>query len=389
MDDAFGGMVSSLFEEFEKDRESTGTFITYDKTEEGKEDKSKIVFRIGDPESESSSSSESEDENESRDESKVDTNESEKFAEEEEEPRIELNGQEEPVFNNEQTSQHKLLHESILNFESFSNLGYTGRSIHNLEKKGFPVQYDKFSTILVLNTIEEIEFYIFLLKMHVPDEWSPACQVIYHNNSFSRKYRPMIENFISSLLYRHMREGNQQLPELPLKSSTLTCVDANKSLPVTLRNNVMWKSHAIIGCGQYHQYFLVDTVGWTLVDYNPALTDGWERPKYPLFYVCRKEWNYEQIFEEAIPVDEEDENAGPKGPERLKASCFNCGGEHMITDCKEEKDFQRIRQNRNAFLQQQQQSKLQRPSSVRYHKDSDVDPKFSKFRPGHIGIFTF
>lgn len=84
-------------------------------------------------------------------------------------------------------------------------------------------------------------------------------------------------------------------------------------------------------------------------------------------------------------MDEEDENAGPKGPERLKASCFNCGGEHMITDCKEEKDFQRIRQNRNAFLQQQQQSKLQRPSSVRYHQDSDVDPKFSKFRPGHIG----
>jgi hypothetical protein len=40
---------------------------------------------------------------------------------------------------------------------------------------------------------------------------------------------------------------------------------------------------------------------------------------------------------------------------RPKASCFNCGGEHMISECKEVKDFQRIKKNKAEFLDKSSQ----------------------------------
>ena len=63
--DVFGS-VSSLFEEFEKDRSSTGTFITFNKTKDGDEDRSRIVFKMGASDTESSSDEDDEDESESR-----------------------------------------------------------------------------------------------------------------------------------------------------------------------------------------------------------------------------------------------------------------------------------------------------------------------------------
>lgn len=54
-DDMFGD--SELFEEFDKERETSGSFIIFEKDDQGGEDRSKFVFQV----SESSSSSESED----------------------------------------------------------------------------------------------------------------------------------------------------------------------------------------------------------------------------------------------------------------------------------------------------------------------------------------
>ena len=65
--DVFGDL--SLFDEFEKDRSSSASFITFNITNEGNEDKSKILFKIGasdDESSESSSESDSESETENR-----------------------------------------------------------------------------------------------------------------------------------------------------------------------------------------------------------------------------------------------------------------------------------------------------------------------------------
>jgi hypothetical protein len=65
--DVFGDL--SLFDEFEKDRSSSASFITFNITNEGNEDKSKILFKVGasdDESSESSSESDSESETENR-----------------------------------------------------------------------------------------------------------------------------------------------------------------------------------------------------------------------------------------------------------------------------------------------------------------------------------
>lgn len=57
-EDVFGS-VSALFDEFEKDRDSS-TFIAFDRTNEGEEDKSRILFTIGGSDGESSDESENE-----------------------------------------------------------------------------------------------------------------------------------------------------------------------------------------------------------------------------------------------------------------------------------------------------------------------------------------
>ena len=67
--DVFGDL--SLFDEFEKDRSSSASFITFNITNEGNEDKSKILFKIGASDDESSSESSSESDSESETENRI------------------------------------------------------------------------------------------------------------------------------------------------------------------------------------------------------------------------------------------------------------------------------------------------------------------------------
>lgn len=41
---------------------------------------------------------------------------------------------------------------------------------------------------------------------------------------------------------------------------------------------------------------------------------------------------------------------------RPKPSCFNCGGEHILSECQEPKDFQRIKKNKSEFLDKSSQN---------------------------------
>ena len=41
----------------------------------------------------------------------------------------------------------------------------------------------------------------------------------------------------------------------------------------------------VIGCSQLYRYFTVDAVGWPLQDLNPAKSDGWDIPQYPLLLI--------------------------------------------------------------------------------------------------------
>ena len=56
--DMFGD--SSLFEEFDKERDTSSSFIFYEKTEDGIEDRSKIHFQVSDSSSDETDSSEDE-----------------------------------------------------------------------------------------------------------------------------------------------------------------------------------------------------------------------------------------------------------------------------------------------------------------------------------------
>lgn len=101
---------SSLFDEFEKDRESKGTFILYKLTEEGEEDKSQIHFRVDDSEGgESSSDSDSgESENENKDDEHDENHLGSHF---DHTPIDVVNGTELKV---EKSTEFKLTHERIL-----------------------------------------------------------------------------------------------------------------------------------------------------------------------------------------------------------------------------------------------------------------------------------
>lgn len=61
-------------------------------------------------------------------------------------------------------------------------------------------------------------------------------------------------------------------------------------------------------------------------------------------------------------------------PMRRANLCFNCNGEHAIRDCKEPKNFAKIRANRQRFSVGK--------TAERYH--IDVEQKFAKYQPGVI-----
>ncbi|XP_060067366.1 zinc finger CCHC domain-containing protein 8-like [Ylistrum balloti] len=329
-EDMFGD--ASLFDEFEKERESKGSFILYKVDEEGVEDKSKIHFRMGD--SEDSESSSDDDSGESENENNNDA------GEEHEGASIQVDLDDSDIVNGGRRTKNRQPLDKTTDF----------KLLHERNK------FERYARI-----IDSTRF--------TSDTNSPACQIIYQNNNFSRKYRTSIEQYIMHLIRREEQNKKERLPDIQLKSSNLTCVDLNSKLTSSQRTMKMWTSHAIIGSSQFHRDFVIDSLGWPLVSDNPSLTDSWEAPKY------------EQVYTDPLPIEEE-MNSGDKPP-RQKPTCFNCCGEHMIADCPEPKDFTRIRQNRDKF---RQDSAAQKPASTRYHLDKSFQSECDSntFVPGVI-----
>ncbi|GAB1597406.1 zinc finger CCHC domain-containing protein 8-like isoform X2 [Argonauta hians] len=345
---------SSLFEEFERDRSSESTIISYNRNEGGSEDRSKIIFRFQESDSSSSEDSKS---------SGEDTEVSEDSEHEENDDR--------------DTNEEANKDEDIIIDETNNKVNVDedkgAKRVKKRKKKGGDVMVG-----IMKHTNHQLQFERDKLKRFakkidstrcVPDEESPSLQIIYQNNEFSRKYRAEIEDFVNHLLLRHHRERVcEKLPDLNLKASALTCIDLNDELDSEQRSHNMWCNHAIIGTSQFYSYFQIDTTGWPLVNLDPSLTDSWEIPKY------------DQVFFEALPINLEEGNV-PKGnkPARKKPQCFNCGGAHMIRDCKEERDQARINMNRQSFMQNNQSNT---PKSSRYH--AGTEQRFADFKPGYI-----
>ncbi|KAL5016700.1 hypothetical protein ScPMuIL_006289 [Solemya velum] len=338
--DIFGCAV--LFEEFEKDRISSDSFIQ-DNANDPKQTGKHIIFSLGD--SESSNDSWPDIENEK----KSDYDEPDQtVAEPDSGNQVEKQSCE--IDSNDQSNG--IAQNGNINSSATARKEIPARTPTNYQVLHERNKFKKFAALIDSTR-------------HVPDEDSPAVQVIFQNNDFARKYRKHIEEFITSLIGHEMRETHLRKPEFPIKSSVLTCVDLNNKLPAELRNDGMWKAHAIVGNAQFHKNFLVDTLGWPLVNLDPGMTEGWYAPMYSLNYT------------EPIPVEEE-----PMGPakksQRQKQSCFNCGGDHRISDCQLPRDMQRINENKRNFMAQR--SPMQKGS--RYHKDDQIEVQ--RFQPGKI-----
>ncbi|KAK6186863.1 hypothetical protein SNE40_006128 [Patella caerulea] len=207
---------------------------------------------------------------------------------------------------------------------------------------------------------------------YVPDGQSPAVQILFQNNKFSRNHRAEIEDFILNLMDRDRHEeynhGEMNLPKLNLKASTPTCVDINEKLPVEKRTAEMWDAHAIIGCAQFHELFMVDSRGWPLLPGTSDHSVTWDFIKF------------EQLFETPLPVDEEDLKI-VKRDQKKKSGCFNCGEQHNLNDCPVPKDQNKIRENRRKF---QDASSVPKLSLSKNYSDFEDNPRFKKFRPGEI-----
>ncbi|BFZ18357.1 hypothetical protein BsWGS_21396 [Bradybaena similaris] len=213
---------------------------------------------------------------------------------------------------------------------------------------------------------------------YVPDEDSPSVQLIFNNNSFARKYRQQIEQFIKSLLWEELNSNSHDTAsEIIVKPGAPTCVDINSGLPPEKRGERMRQRHAIIGNSQFHKQFLIDFLGWPFTVSEPTRCNvNWEIPLYG------------QVFNE-VYADPSSKSSKKPGKQKQKPACWNCNEEnHAVSECKQPRNPAKIAANRREFLAQQQQNqggfepKFTGPS--RYHLDPDLASAFTKFKPGVI-----
>ncbi|XP_052214350.1 zinc finger CCHC domain-containing protein 8-like isoform X2 [Dreissena polymorpha] len=343
---------SELFDEFEKEREPSGSFIIFENDAQGSLDKSKFVFQ------------------ESNESSSDDTTDDEL----EEKMKVKQNENSVAFVVGKLRKQHS---GSLHNGNKASSDGESSSEAEDgpvrliskdrqNQANSYKLNYERNKFKQYCNIIDSTR--------NKPDEESAAVQIIFQNNSFSRKYKTQIEDFVYSLLEKDKNQPHETLQKLDLRSTVPSCSDINDKIPVEKRTDKMFQAHAIIGCSQFYRCCLLDTLGWPLVEYNPSLTDSWDIP------------TYEQVFTDVLPLDMElvRANAKKKERERAKPKCWNCDGEHMLLECKLPRNQGKISENKKIFMASSNQQQRSKPTGGRYHVDANEDPRYSKYKPGVI-----
>ncbi|TRY65335.1 hypothetical protein DNTS_032241 [Danionella cerebrum] len=198
----------------------------------------------------------------------------------------------------------------------------------------------------------------------VPDSKTdgPLCQINYGNNLISKQCRSQIEDFIVSVVQKHLHhnEADDSSPNLIPHPSSFVMEESYKVRASGGSKHVK-KAFSIIGSVLYFTDFCVDKLGQPLLNDNPQLSDGWEVPKY------------QQLFGHIVALEGQEVQMKEKRP---RPCCFNCCSEaHQLRDCPEPKDMARINAKRKEFAQVNNQS------NQRYHAD-EVDERFAKYKPG-------
>ena len=185
--------------------------------------------------------------------------------------------------------------------------------------------------------------------------------IICHKTNFAT---PSIESRVSEILElvqngsleelknnitRLVRENEELKQKLNELKSHATPFDENSSAP----NPEMEGGFCIDATPSQHDISIPDTPG---LNHSSSI-------------------NYEVINDEKLlstSIVDEDVNKS-KNSSVSGNCCFNCLGNHMISECKEPKDYKRINKNRRSFQSRQP------ISSARYHVE---EQKFGHIQPG-------
>lgn len=116
----------------------------------------------------------------------------------------------------------------------------------------------------------------------------------------------------------------------------------------------------------YYIGFCIDRLGLPLLEQNPSISESWSIPVY------------EQVFFSALPVVDDDGRKVFVRQKRTKC-CFNCLGDHTVSECNKPRDQARINLNRQEFLSKFGGSPV---SDSRYHQGEQE--RFKEFKPGVI-----
>ncbi|GFS27989.1 zinc finger CCHC domain-containing protein 8 [Elysia marginata] len=363
MADFFGDL--DLFSEFDKERAAQGSFIHYDEENA----RSRIIFE--------DFKSESEDESETEEEPSADKQTSDvlKSSDSHSESTSEIEATKQTSSEDGEVVESKVSKidnsgdsaaektelkkkENLLSAENEKKSAWLNAQLY-AEAAEEAHKQNKSAQQLIFER-NKFQRYAKILDSTrcTPDDESPAVQLLFNNNSFARKYRQQIEQFIKGLLWEEFRSPKEGLSEVTVKPGHPSCVDINSSLSPENRSERMRQKHALIGNSQFHKQFLIDFLGWPFNVAEPA----------------------------RLYADPSNKATKPKGSNKPKPSCWNCGElKHSVADCYKPRNPVKIAACRKEFLAQQQESsgpKFSGPS--RYHKDPELASKFSRFKPGTI-----
>ena len=116
----------------------------------------------------------------------------------------------------------------------------------------------------------------------------------------------------------------------------------------------------------YYIGFCIDRLGLPLLEHNPSISELWSIPVY------------EQVFFNVLPVVDDDGRKVFVKQKRTK-HCFNCLGDHTVSECDRPRDQARINSNRQEFMKKFGGSPI---SDSRYHQGEQE--RFKDFKPGII-----
>lgn len=192
---------------------------------------------------------------------------------------------------------------------------------------------------------EELSLYQGVDSFKLSDGTDNAVlKVLFYDAGFSKLFKPEVEKYLSELFVKY--RGGDPSPSKPTEQH----VPPAKSSPPPP--------------------FFIDNCSPSKNANNAIVVDN--APMYKT--------DFSDILVEEEVVEKEEKNSIPTCtivlPPKPKQTCFNCMGDHMLPDCPEPQDRQRIAQNRKEHY-----AKFG-GRQTRYH--AELDPKFSKFTPGTI-----